>query len=159
MEIAAYRTALAWAAVRGDRFIAGVEPSLYDDPAQLQRILALGSPEASNSDTPRSTLANKGSATDFVRIEGRPAPGFVDELTSSPAPDRAIAGDLCPVDYLIIEARQRALYVCYDYGTVQILDLHPDEVESLTRALIEAGLDPDCSRPMPGPRVVGPSSM
>jgi hypothetical protein len=127
-SLSAYRTLLAWAASNGDQFSLMVEPSVYDDSAEASRLMRLGQV---------STSERAGSK----RIEGMPGQMFVEELTWRRAPVRAISGDTCPVEEVVIFRGGRRFYACYDYGRTQVLDLTDEELADARSILRAASLD------------------
>jgi hypothetical protein len=136
-----FRTALTWAAAQGNVFEIGVEPDVYDDPQEVADLMALG----------QSVHAfNDGAASRSIR--GVPNEAFVLAMTTRSAPSRARAGDECPVEYVSVESGARHLYISYDYGTVQVLDVNEAELSDLQRALGAAGLPPITFWPIRPPR-------
>jgi hypothetical protein len=127
-----YRALLAWAAPRGSRFEISLQSSVYDDPADLQRLTALGS--ATHSAAP---------ASDELRIEGKPDSAFVHALTSKQAPTGAIAGDNSPVEDVAIFADGRCLYGSYDYGRTQLLTVTGPEAAEVKEILNQLGVGQD----------------
>jgi hypothetical protein len=132
--LAIYRVAVRWAAARGTAFELLIEPAMYDDPQRTEPFRGLGL---------------ETTADDAVRVRGVPDQRFVQALTSARAPPRARAGDESPVEQIIIRAGERDLYVCYDYGTVQIVDVDATELRDLQRAFQDAGLPPVRMFPVP----------
>jgi hypothetical protein len=126
-----YRGLLRWAAERGDHFEFGYEPSMYDITDDVARFQALG----------QVAGVSPQSCTNTVVVRGRLSEPFVVEMTRQGAPDRAAAGDESPVDFIVIYSGERALYVSYDYGTVQTMDLTDSEVESLRQDLAHLGVE------------------
>jgi hypothetical protein len=129
--LALYRTVVRWAAARGTAFELTIEPHLYDSPEDVGRIEALGQ---------RSAAPQPSRSDGAIHVQGVPDERFVRAMTDAAAPARARAGDECPVDVVIIYAGERALYTCYDYGSVQILDFDEAERRDLERALRDAGM-------------------
>ena len=84
-----------------------------------------------------------------VQVTGKPDQAFVEALIRTEAPPKAIAGDVCPVEDLILHMGERALYAIYDYGRDQVLDLTEEQLESLRNELRRANLDPNRVRPAP----------
>jgi len=127
VTLALYRAVVRWAAARGTAFELTIEPGDYDDPRDVAGLQALG----------ETAAAGAGGA---IQVRGVPDERFVRAVIGSAAPARARAGDECPVEVIIIHAGERALYTCYDYGTVQIVDIDEAERRDLERALQAAGL-------------------
>src|SRR2546426_12138973 len=103
IALAFYRTALAWAAKRGQRFVIHLRRGIYGDPQDAARLCALGEPRASTphipKDLPGRLIARMFPApSDMVWVEGMPDQVFVSELTRTGAPLHAVSGDLCPVE-------------------------------------------------------------
>lgn|SRR4030042_4464172 len=129
-ELTLYRLLLRWAAERGDHFEFGYEPTMYEHANDIERLQALG-------EVSRPTTSYRSA----VMVRGKPSERFVAEMTRSAAPIRAVAGDVSPVDFVMIYIVERALYVSYDYGTVQTMDLTDEEVESLRQYLAHVGIE------------------
>lgn len=138
--LALFRGLLRWAAQRGDRFEIGLETDVYDDAAQLARLRALGevTTPAAAGDALSRFLKQKFDKH-FITIRGVPEPAFVEEMTHAGAPERVIVGEESPVDTVVISAGNRMLYVAYDYGTVQILELSEEERAEVSRLLESLG--------------------
>ncbi len=139
-SFALYRTALSWAASRGDRFVLGLSAGDYDDRADLEALQRLGQPSS-------SPLVPPG----MSGTEGPLGPAFIAELTGRKAPPRATAGDLCPAEIVLVFAGGRTLYALHDYGRTQLLDLSDEELDEVRDALSRAGEDPARIVPAPGP--------
>lgn len=144
-----FRRVLDWAAQRGDSFEIGVDTAVYDDPVQLTRLKALGeiSKPTSAGDALTRFLKQKFDNT-FITIRGKSGPHFIEEMTRAAAPEQVITGEQSPVDTIIINDGERALYVAYDYGNAQILDLHENEKAELIRVLQEMGHSGDILLPV-----------
>jgi hypothetical protein len=164
--LALYRFTLAWAAKRSDRFMLKLVPGIYDDPEDEARFRSLGQekiipiPEVTDADRLlrdalqnavkllTSTLAYRipveviDAPTEIVQVQGTPTDVFVKELTRKRPPQKAISGELCPVEDLDLFAGDRRLYSLPDYGRVQLLDLADEELESLCQTLSQAEFDP-----------------
>jgi hypothetical protein len=157
-----YRVTLAWAMERGDRFIISLVPEIYDHPDIVTKISALGEEELLPIPPPtfeenlfieilKSKLSNLTKLpidiherpTKLLKIQGKPSAELIRELTTQTAPNKAIAGDLSPVEDINIFLGDRYLYILQDYGKTQVLDLNAEELTSLKQTLIKANLDPD----------------
>lgn len=154
MLVKLYRAALAWAAERGNRFLIRLQRSVYTDPSQLARLLALGQVTQVTSDLPpgfvgRLTEKLFRSGSDIIQVEGTPGAAFTNELTQNEAPARAISGDLCPVEDVMVFVGSRVIFASYDYGRDLLLDLNDEEVENLRQTLREAGLEAERVKPEP----------
>ena len=134
MTLALYRAVVRWAAARGTAFELTIEPDDYDDPRDVAGLQALGQTASTGH---AAGSSRSGGAT---QIRGVPDERFVRAMTEAAAPARAGSGDECPAEVIIIHAGERALYTCYDYGTVQILDIDEAERRDLKRAFQAAGL-------------------
>lgn len=147
--LALYGALLGWAAARGNRFEIRVETRAYDDAAQLDRLRALGhvTTPVATGDALSRLLKQKFDA-DYIAIQGLPGPSFVEEMTRSGAPARVIVGDACPVDTIVISDGTRPLYVAYDYGTVQILELSDQEKAEAIEQLAHLGLSSEILWPI-----------
>lgn len=130
-----YQAVLAWAAGRGERFVLHVRPADYTKEDELQRILALGGRKLPLGEHPGSR--------DAVQVEGQVDSGVIESLASMDVPERAIAGDLSPVEDLQILQAGRTIFAVYDYGRTQVLDLDYHDVLELKRFVAELRLDPD----------------
>jgi len=108
--------------------------------AQLGRLRALGevSRPAPAGDALSRFLKQKFDK-DYMTIRGVPGPAFVEEMTHAGAPEQVIVGEESPVETVIISDGTRALYVAYDYGTVQILELSEEEKAEAIRQLADLG--------------------
>lgn len=146
-ELALYRTTLAWAAGRAERFVFVLQPDLYDELAQVKLLTSLGSvtfsPEVRGSDNwiSRNLAKLFGKSKERLQVEGSPNDTFVQILTSMTAPPRAIAGDLSPVEDVEIFIGGRIIYRLSDYGRTQILELDNEELDNLRQVLEAAGLN------------------
>jgi hypothetical protein len=158
--LALYRAILRWAAARADRFVLGLQRNIYDDPDELARLLSLGvSGSAPGSGVPPDLVDRirqklfKGSSK-AVQIEGTPNEELIRALTERAAPPLAVAGDLSPVEDILLLKGKRAFYALYDYGRTQMLDLDNHELESLRQTIQQAGFDPAIVAVAP-PRIIG----
>lgn len=166
MSLKLYRTALAWAAKRGDRFLIRLRRNIYTDSDQLSRLQALGQVTQVTSDLPPGLIGALTArlfrgGSDVLQVEGTPGPEFTNELTEHAAPPKAISGDLSPVEDVIVMAGRRVLFAAYDYGRDVLLDLEDEGLESLRRTLREAGLEDERVKPgfgliSPDPGSLGP---
>jgi hypothetical protein len=64
------------------------------------------------------------------------------------APERAISGHECPVESIVIYRGKQDLYVTYDYGTVQIVELAEPEKMEITKQFAGLGLDAERLQPL-----------
>lgn len=136
---AIYRVVLTWAAVRSERFVMGIDPSAYDEPGELSRLIALAvHPPAPVPSDPRT-----------VRIEGVPDEHFIQILTTREAPPGAVAGDLSPCEDIELYRGTRILFACYDYGRTQMLTLEGSECQELRETFRRQSLDPTVLKPAP----------
>ena len=144
---------LRWAVARGDRFEIRIETGVYDDAAQVARLRALGdvTTSAPNGDA-LSRLLKRKFDTDYIAVRGAPGPAFIEEMTRTGAPGRVIVGDESPVDTVVISDGPRALYVAYDYGTVQVLELSDEEKAEAIRQLAPVGLSAEMLMPVTSKR-------
>lgn len=147
-SLALYRTTLTWAAERGERFVLYFVPEAYDDPDVPTRLRALGTaretPSSEGSPGVLGRLLGKLSGRKSrVEVEGHPDQSFVREMTEHTAPAGAVAGDVSPVEDLMVFAGDRTLYASYDYGRTQVLDMTDEELVQLRQALERSGLDPE----------------
>ncbi|HEX8227706.1 MAG TPA: hypothetical protein VF826_00140 [Chloroflexia bacterium] len=147
-ELAVYRLALAWAATRGERFTLSLQPGVYDNLEDVERLYALGEvepvvPSEASSDFLGRLLSKVfRRPEETVLVRGNINEAFVRELTRISAPDRAISGDVSPVEDVQALAGERVLYGVYDYGRDQVFDLTDEELESVREALEDAGIEP-----------------
>ena len=155
IALALYRTTLVWAASRAGRFQFSLRPSMYKSPEEVQRFYGLGTVVTPISPKVPRTLFGWILARllpqreESVQVTGQSGLAFVKALTWAEAPPKAIAGDICPVEDLILYVGDRPLYAVYDYGRDQVLDLTEGELESLRNELQRANLDPNRVRPAP----------
>ncbi len=77
-----------------------------------------------------------------MQISGASSQELIQALTEQAAPPRAVAGDLSPVEDILLFSGERTLYALYDYGRTQVLDLDNDELTNLRQTLEQSGLDP-----------------
>lgn len=153
--LALYRSTLAWAAIRGERFVLRLQTGIYDDPADVTRLCALGQTTAAPTVGPPSGLPDRILAKlfpnpeDIVEVRGTPDEAFVRELTRKPAPPRAVSGDVSPVEDVMVLIGDRRLYSLSDYGRDQVLNLTEEELDSLRQTLRQAGLEQERVIPAP----------
>jgi hypothetical protein len=148
-SLAAFRALFRWAAKRGERFEIICQTRVYDDPAQLARLRALG--ETVTSPPTGKVLTRfltRAFDKDSILIRGRTGPSLVREITSNVAPERVILGPESPVDSIVIYRADDFVYAAYDYGTVQALALNEPEKLEATKLLAELGFAPDRLRPI-----------
>lgn len=148
IALAQYHTVLRWAAGHADRFLISLQRHIYDDPGAIVRFSRLGevvttpNGEASANVTQRSLAKLFKGASESLKISGVPSQELILALTEQTAPPRAVAGDLSPVEDILLFSGERSLYSLYDYGRTQILDLNEHELVGLRETLRQAGLDP-----------------
>ncbi|HBE17710.1 MAG TPA: hypothetical protein DEG17_19425 [Cyanobacteria bacterium UBA11149] len=165
--IALYQVTIYWAANRGTRFILSLIPGIYDKPEDEARLCSLGKvtivPPRELTDTEKFIAQELMNACDkivqelsgnklelstfsiptkVVQVQGTPDEIFAKELTCKRPPQKALSGELCPVEDLEVFVGDRCLYRSSDYGTMQIFDLTEEEHESLLQTLKEADIDP-----------------
>lgn len=152
---ARYHTVLRWAAGRSERFVITLRPGVYDEPADVEPFLALGEVKVVSHRPPpigrlgRLLAPLRSRTARVVEVRGAPGPRFLQVLTGTGPPRRAVAGDLSPVEDVELYVDRRPLYGVYEYGRDQVLDLTPGELESLRELLRSEGFDPDHLAPAP----------
>jgi hypothetical protein len=136
-----FRALFRWAAERGDRFELLCETGVYDDPQQVERLRALGETTmAMGSGNALERLFARVFDKGCILIRGTPGPNLIPEITNNVAPERAISGDESPVESIVIYRGKQDLYVSYDYGTVQIVNLTDLEKAEVTKQFGGLGL-------------------
>jgi hypothetical protein len=146
--LALYRAVIAWAATHADRFVISLQRDIYDDPDTAARFSRLGEiVTAPDADSPKGLTEQirarlRRRSPDDVQIIGTPGAEVIRALTEQAAPRRAIAGDLSPVEEILLFNGDRAVYALYDYGRTQVLDLDEHELTSLRETIGQAGFDP-----------------
>lgn len=128
-----YQVSIAWASKRASRFRLWIEPDMYDRTDDLHRLASLGHQEGEAGQ----------SGSKELRISGVPNPVFQSELTRNTAPEKAVSGDICPVERVEITQSDRVLFGCYDYGRDMTFDLNSEELQELRGVLGSAGVDPE----------------
>ncbi|MEZ4728414.1 MAG: hypothetical protein R3E79_14875 [Caldilineaceae bacterium] len=150
LSLTLYHITLAWVISRGNRFMLTLQPDLYDDPMQLERLYSLGQIVSLNiNDRPNDWFSRILSKIfveqrNMVAISGSPSTVFLQVMTQIDVPLKVGIGDLCPVEDLQIFLDERRLYFSSDYGRTQILILTEEELNSLHQVLQEAGFDITC---------------
>ena|SRR5690349_11191558 len=146
-ELALYRAVLRWAAAQAGRYVLRIQRHVYDDPTLVRRLSELGEVRLAATQNQsgiaqrfRSWLSKD--SLESLEIGGVPNENLIAVLTGHAAPPGAIAGDLSPVEDIFLFKHERELYVLYDYGRTQILDLDPVELAELRQTLRDTGLDP-----------------
>jgi hypothetical protein len=155
---ALYSAALAWAFDAGDRVVLRVDPSAYDDPAQVDRWRALGGARTVRVEGIPDDLVGRaltslsrafGSSDELVEVEAAPS-GELRRALEGPAPTAARGGELAPVEDVFVWSGARTLYAAFDYADRQLFDLDDEQVGQVRAALENAGLDPDRLVPQTG---------
>ncbi len=167
-RLAVYRVTLVWAASRSDSFVMKLIPDIYDipeDEAQLRSlgkvtIISQSSSDSTdiNSNAIATTLQNsvKQFATlaenitlnvgeipkQIIEVKGEPRDEFVQKLTKTLPSQKAVTGELCPVEDLDLYAGTRPILRLRDYGSIHSIDLIEAEAECLRQALLHTHLDP-----------------
>lgn len=146
--LARYHAVVRWAAAHADRFLISLQRHIYDDPSAVARFSGLGEVVTAPSGEAPASLAQRGQAklskgaSESLNIGGAPSEELIRALTEQTAPPNAIAGDLSPVEDILLFSGARTLYSLYDYGRTQMLDLDEQELADLYQTLQQAGLDP-----------------
>ncbi|HLO87002.1 MAG TPA: hypothetical protein VK203_18635 [Nostocaceae cyanobacterium] len=184
-SLALYRATVSWAARQSDYFVLSLQPDIYDSQFLLTKICALGEVERVPvpEPTPEENLFAKTikelfhpianvlevrfhqRPTELLKVYGKPSEDLITELTTRQAPERAIAGDLCPVEDVEMligdgetpSVADRCIYILNDYGRTQVLDMTSEEMESLQEHLLSAGLNP--SRLVLAPKYISNNSI
>lgn len=167
-RLAVYRVTLAWAARKSDSFVIKLIPGIYDSSEDQAELCLLGKvtiiPQSSsdsteiNSDVIATNLQNavKQFATlannitlnvgeipkQIIEVKGKPSDQFVQKLTQTLPPQKAVTGELCPVEDLDLYVGVRPILRLRDYGSIHSIDLIDAEAESLRQALLHTHLDP-----------------
>ena len=126
-----YQTLVDCAHSRATHFELRIERQMYATADEIQELLNCGQVQSPDSAT-------------GVIVRGQPTEQLCALLKQRLPPAKAIAGDLAPCDRITYYRNDRVLYIVYEYGREQVLDLQPAEVIDLRDLLQSSGLDPRC---------------
>jgi hypothetical protein len=132
---------LDWAVPRADAFALRLDPTIYANRAQYERIAALGEQTISPSDR-HQTIAG-----------GKPPAQFVAVVTAQMALTRSVSSDLSCVEDIALYQRGARYYAMIDYGRTQLLDVDGEALAELRAVL---GADADVLIPAPAVRRMNP---